>query len=225
MSASEKAVACSAEDLSALVDGELDESAVTSACAAWRDDARSRAHWHAYHLIGDVLRSEDLASPATRDNAFLTSLRTRLAQEPVVLAPATVLPPPSRTARPGRQATGRAGRWSWIAPSAVAAGFVAVAGVLVVTRAPLPASADIASRGTSGPALVEAMPVANSIVPGSTVASDVLEGAPTLVANRQVLRDARLDRYLAAHKQFAGSSALGVPSAFLRSATVEVPNR
>jgi sigma-E factor negative regulatory protein RseA len=36
-----------------------------------------------------------------------------------------------------------------------------------------------------------------------------------------VLRDARLDRYLAAHKQFAGSSALGVPSSFLRSATVD----
>jgi sigma-E factor negative regulatory protein RseA len=36
-----------------------------------------------------------------------------------------------------------------------------------------------------------------------------------------VIRDARLDRYLAAHKQFSGSSALGLPSAFLRSATVE----
>ena len=34
-----------------------------------------------------------------------------------------------------------------------------------------------------------------------------------------------LDRYLAAHKQFAGSSALGVPSAFLRSATVETNGR
>ena len=36
-----------------------------------------------------------------------------------------------------------------------------------------------------------------------------------------MLRDARLERYLAAHKQFAGTSALGVPSAFLRSATVD----
>jgi sigma-E factor negative regulatory protein RseA len=41
----------------------------------------------------------------------------------------------------------------------------------------------------------------------------------TVVASGQVIRDARLDRYLDAHKQFAGSSALGVPSAFLRSAT------
>jgi sigma-E factor negative regulatory protein RseA len=43
--------------------------------------------------------------------------------------------------------------------------------------------------------------------------------APELVTNGRLVRDARLDRYLFAHQQFAGSSALGVPSAFLRSAT------
>ena len=43
--------------------------------------------------------------------------------------------------------------------------------------------------------------------------------------NSQFVRDAQLDRYLAAHKQFAGSSALGVPSGFLRSATVEMVGR
>ena len=42
-----------------------------------------------------------------------------------------------------------------------------------------------------------------------------------LIANGTLIRDARLDRYLAAHKQFTGSSALGVPSAFLRSATAD----
>jgi sigma-E factor negative regulatory protein RseA len=42
-----------------------------------------------------------------------------------------------------------------------------------------------------------------------------------VVADAHLIRDARLDRYLAAHKQFAGTSALGVPSAFLRSATVD----
>jgi len=35
-----------------------------------------------------------------------------------------------------------------------------------------------------------------------------------------MIRDPRLEHYLAAHKQFAGTSALGVPSTFLRSATV-----
>jgi sigma-E factor negative regulatory protein RseA len=47
----------------------------------------------------------------------------------------------------------------------------------------------------------------------------------TLVLTGKLLRDAQLDAYLAAHEQFAGSSALGMPSAFLRSATVGAPGR
>jgi len=47
----------------------------------------------------------------------------------------------------------------------------------------------------------------------------------TIVASGKVIRDARLDRYLAAHKQFAGTSALGVPSGFLRAATSESVDR
>ena len=41
----------------------------------------------------------------------------------------------------------------------------------------------------------------------------------------KVVRDARLDRYLVAHQQFAGSTALGVPSGFLRNAAAEAPGR
>jgi sigma-E factor negative regulatory protein RseA len=41
----------------------------------------------------------------------------------------------------------------------------------------------------------------------------------SFVADGKLIRDARLDRYLQAHQEFAGSSALGVPSGFLRSAT------
>ena len=43
--------------------------------------------------------------------------------------------------------------------------------------------------------------------------------------NGRMIRDPRLERYLAAHKQFAGTSALGVPSTFLRSATVDAEPR
>ena len=63
-----------------------------------------------------------------------------------------------------------------------------------------------------------------AVVPATnTVAAE----PQALVANGKLIRDARLDSYLAAHKQFAGTSALGVPSGFLRSATVAhfVPRR
>ena len=53
--------------LSALADGELDADESALACGQWRGDASVRARWHAYQLIGDVLRSEELASDAARD--------------------------------------------------------------------------------------------------------------------------------------------------------------
>jgi sigma-E factor negative regulatory protein RseA len=46
-----------------------------------------------------------------------------------------------------------------------------------------------------------------------------------LVFDGQVIRDPRLDRYLLAHKQFAGTSVLGPTSGLLRNAAVEVPER
>jgi RNA polymerase sigma-70 factor (ECF subfamily) len=111
--------------LSALADGEASELA--QACRSWREDATARQTWHTYHLIGDVLRSEELAHAPARDEAFLASLRQRLAAEPTVLAPAPV-----------QQANAPRVRQPWLLPAAVAAGFVAVAGVLVVTRTSQP---------------------------------------------------------------------------------------
>ena len=47
-----------------------------AACARLARRRRTpRSTWHAYHLIGDVLRSDDLARPPARDAAFLAALR------------------------------------------------------------------------------------------------------------------------------------------------------
>ena len=71
--------------LSALMDG--DDSAADEACRAWRGQAAARADWHAYHLIGDLMRSDEHAADDARDARFLAAVRARLAAEPVVLAP------------------------------------------------------------------------------------------------------------------------------------------
>ena len=214
----------SREQLSALADGELSTEAVKRACALWRDEAEHRSTWHAYHLIGDVMRSEDLACDAARDQAFLGGLRARLATEPVVLAP-------SSPAAPNEGVTAvvapRAARRSWWAPAAVAAGFVAVAGVLVVMRGvgSIP-GVDVAPQLAQAAAPVqENKPVAVQQVTTAPPVAAAAAKPQVLVANGQLIRDAQLDRYLAAHKQFAGSSALGMPSAFLRSATADAANR
>ena len=203
------------EQLSALSDGELGEAAAAQACASWRGEADMRASWHAFHLIGDVLRSEDLAADPARDAGFLAALRVRLEAEPVVLAPRP-LEYAEPVTQPVRQlANGARPRRSWIAASVVAAGFVAVAGVVVLTRGPAVLAPDATlAQGAAGPKTTgTSAPLAGSADP------------QVLVANGKLIRDVRLDRYLAAHKQFAGTSALGVPSGFLRSATADAADR
>src|SRR3990167_6572667 len=87
--------AAARQALSSLMDGDLEPGAAGEACAAWRHDADARASWNAYHLIGDVLRSEDLATLPASDEAILQSLRARLADEPVPLAPAPLVHAPA----------------------------------------------------------------------------------------------------------------------------------
>ena len=232
MSVEHEVSAAALERLSALVDGELAGDPAAQACAHWRESGAARSSWHTYQLIGDVLRSDDLASDPARDAAFLMALRLRLADEPVVLAPQPLVSSVSALAAGGRVAlpvqaagSGRSGRWMWLAPSAVAAGFVLVAGALMVARPP-----DALPGPAQGVPLASAASAAGQT--GAARGFDVLaDGAAAgaypqaSTANGALLRDARLDRYLAAHKQFAGTSALGVPSAFLRSATVSGPDR
>ncbi|MEP7099819.1 MAG: sigma-E factor negative regulatory protein [Burkholderiales bacterium] len=230
--ANTKVDAAARERLSALLDGELDATPVTQACAHWRESGEAKAAWHAYHLIGDVMRSDDLASDPGHDASFLSAFRARLTNEPVVLAPrplesaTPVLVAPAAVRAVGAGGSGR--RWSWMAPTAVAAGFVAVAGVLTLTRVP-----SLSGDGAAGTSIAQAAaPAAASFVGGSPtpVATLVNGGAqavepPSSIATGQMIRDVRLDRYLAAHKQFAGSSALGVPSTYLRNATAEISGR
>lgn len=198
-----------AEALSALVDGEADASTAAALSARWRDEAGLRERWHSYQLIGDVLRSEELAGRG-RDAAFLQRLRTQLDREPVVLAPRADRVVVEAAAALPRQRAAGAGLRRWATPAAVAAGFLAVIGSLAVTRLPGPQA--------DAPQLAQA-PVVPAEAPqrvGLAAPADQVEPASGVL-----IRDARLDQYLAAHKQFGGSSALSVPSGFLRSATYD----
>lgn len=199
---------------SALADGEADAEMAAALSARWREDAQARACWHRYQLIGDVLRSDELAGRGA-DAEFLQRLRARLDQEPVILAPAAVQ-------AATRQRPTRSGVRRWAPPVAVAAGFLAVAGVLTVTRMSAPPSAapQLAQAPAALPASAE-LPAA-PVTPVLAVADDRPE--PVERGTGSLIRDARLDQYLAAHKQFGSSSALGASSGFLRSAAYEGPN-
>lgn len=215
------------EQLSALADGELAQADAAAACARWRGEVGVRASWHAYHLIGDVLRSEDLAAEPTRDEAFLQGLRRRLAREPVVIAPRALRSDHAAGPRGALAGTLVArSRWSWMTASAVTAGFFAVAGVYSLTR-PVGPAAPIDTTLARADAPTTVADSAGNARQADTVAfsESIPQQQSVSIATGSLIRDPQLDAYLAAHKQFAGSSALGVPSAFLRSATVDAFGR
>jgi sigma-E factor negative regulatory protein RseA len=175
---------------SSLADGEATSDAQERCLALWAEQAAARERWRHYQLIGDVLRSRELARDGAHDAAFLAAVRARLAREPAVLRPAQ--PAVVRRAR------------AWAAPLAAAAGVAAVAGVVVMLR-PVSTPFDGAQ--------VVAVPVARSVVAS---APGKWEQAPQPV-NGRLIRDARLDRYLAAHRQSGNGTALQMPGGVVRS--------
>ncbi len=193
--------------LSALADGEPGQA--EHACEAWRDDPRARADWHAYHLIGELMRSDDVRCAPQRDAQFLGRLRGRLATEAVVLAPAQV---PRRAVW----------RRTWGAPLAVAAGFVAVAGVVVVTRVAAP---DGTAQDRSSPWASSVLAPAAGLQVAAAVpaASSMAGGLPA--RDGRLVRNPDLDRYLAAHKQFSNTSALATPGGMVHNAAAAAPDR
>jgi sigma-E factor negative regulatory protein RseA len=90
------------EQISRLMDGEIDASEIDAACAALKGDA-AMAAWSCYHTIGDALRGE---TAVTRSVA--AAVARQLAQEPTVLAPR---PRPASTPA----------SWAWAVAASLAA--------------------------------------------------------------------------------------------------------
>lgn len=187
--------------LSSAMDGEREP--LDEACRAWRDDPDARATWHAYHLIGDVMRSGELATPVARDAAFLTALRQKLADEPVILAPAPVVTPAVAPAR---------ARGGWRVPAAAAAGVAVVAGVLVVSRL----------SGSGAEAGAPVMARSSESAQGVLRVSNGTLAAPSTVVSGAVIRDPRLDEYLRAHQSARGGFAATVPGSSLRQVDAQI---
>ncbi|MEG2047235.1 MAG: sigma-E factor negative regulatory protein [Comamonas sp.] len=212
------------ELLSALVDGELYGDELRQA-VAWAEESEGHASWQLYHLVGDVLRSPELAHHSQHD--LLSGLRAQLAQEPPLslqsapLEQLAVAQPPLTSAVPSlvRDPVANASVFRW----KVAAGFASVAAVaamgwnLVIVpagnssqlaQAPAhPASVQLAQGASSGPMM--SVPQAD----GSVIAVATGNGSEV------ILRDPRLDELLAAHRQFGSKASLQMPADFLRNAS------
>ncbi len=199
------------EFVSALADGELqgDEFASTVEWLSASEDARST--WHAYHVVGDVLRSgEPVVS--SRDAAFMQRLKLGLQQEARLSSPIDAInlvavDAPSTGARGLNEskitvANDAVYRWKLLAGLASLAAVSVIGWQMVSGWGDQHQGAQLAQRpaGQSDVAL-----------------SQVMTGSESPV----MIRDPQLDALLAAHRQFGGTSALQMPAGFLRNATFE----
>jgi sigma-E factor negative regulatory protein RseA len=205
------------EQLSALVDGQLQDDelarAVEQACR--RDELRDA--WRTYHVVGDVLRSGQHVA-CSDSSAFLAAFRQRLALEdsaPVARAmPITDDPVLARA----EAANEPVFRWKLVAGAASLAAAAAIGWNWVGGGLQPSPGAQLAQQGGAVPVLASAV---QPPAPDTTTATRVLIGEKQ--QPQVMLRDARLDALLEAHQQAGGASHM--PSGFLRNATFEGQSR
>lgn len=186
------------ERLSAVVDGEWsdDEHSGSIFSDFTRDD---RAAWSSYHLIGDALRSDDLAiSPAASD-AFMARFAASLEAEPHVLAPAAS----AQSAQSQRLSTGRLllGLSRRVMPSLAVAAAAATLTWIVVPQL----------QGTAGQA-------GGTVQVASVAPQDLQRVAASSRQDVNIIRDASLDQYLEAHQQFAQQPVVSGSMPLIRTA-------
>lgn len=206
------------EWVSALADGQLQGEDFARAVASMASCGEDVARWHAYHVAGDVLRCADLAD-CGRDRAFVDRLRERLAQHqatgyaaggtgetgPLTDGRVDAVPGVAVHAARTPSANDAAVRWKWLATAAS-----------VVALAVLGWHVSGTTGSDGAPRLAQLRPGGDGAGAGARAQS----GEPPVM-----LRDARLDELLAAHRQLGGTSALQMPAGFLRNATFEQPGR
>lgn len=202
------------DNVSAFIDGHVRGEDCAQTLNALLADSEAVKTWHAYHVVGDVLRSAELA-PADSGLAFLAKLEARLAQEPSrpqraddasykILLSGTDTKMPHSTPSVANAAVFR---WKALAATACTA-LVGVVGLGVWTQSPQSTDAQVAVAPTA---------------PLPRLA--VSQVAPIGGVGGTMLRDPQLDELMAAHRQLGGHSALQVPAGFLRNATYEGAGR
>jgi sigma-E factor negative regulatory protein RseA len=191
------------ERLSAFVDGELFGEEHLNLDKFFSGlEAEDRAAWSSYHLIGDALRSDDLAVSPAASSAFLNGFAARFANEPHVLAPAAM--PVARRLLALRRRV--------VPAFAVAAAAATLTWIVVPQLQGVPGGpgmTQVASVQSHGDSLQR---VAMASVPAATVMP--------VAQDANIIRDASLDQYLEAHQQFAQQPVMPGSMPLIRAAAV-----
>lgn len=207
------------EQVSALCDGSLEPRELDALLARCRVDDEVQARWHGYQVIGEVLRGQAGALPSCAPSEFLQRLHAGLAAD----AQAPALPHPSSPALPVRVEAANDAVFRW----KLASGFASVIAVAAIGWNVLATNAPADAEGVR---LVQSTPAVAPVVsnaPSAVAAAPAPEVRPVVVATPQgrVIRDAELERLLAAHRQHGGMSAFQTSTGFIRNATYDADAR
>ena len=209
------------EQLSALMDGQLQGGEWLQALHS-AEQPEGRATWLAYHVVGDALRSTELAAHGASSSAFLARFQQRLAQEQPLPAATLqdaalqqVVPAKADSALP-QSANASVFRWKMLA---------GLASLAVVASVGWNSFDRLQQQGASGQQLAAAGTGAARPAPAQAPVQQAAASAEASSSSATMLRDPRLDELLAAHRQFGSTTALQMPAGFLRNATFEAPAR
>lgn len=199
--------------MSAWMDDEADGAELDAMLGALEEDPSLALTWASYHVIGESLRQELPQRLGARPSDFLAQVRERLAAEdamrPVVVSAPVV---ETQTIVRGRAANDAVFRWKMVA------GFASLAAVMAVAWGVLgssPAGSGADPMLASAPAVVQP---AGNVVAASQTATPQPRTVVVETPEGTIVRDARLMRLLAEHRQ-NGMSVLQTPAGFMRNAT------
>ncbi len=204
------------ERLSAFVDGEFaaefateaDTQAHLNAIFSGFDDEDRKA-WSAYHLIGDALRSDDLAMSPAASQSFMAGFAARFDAEPHVLAPAAVAAATAGGTHNGRVARILSLRHRVVPSLAIAAAAATLTWIVVP---------QMRGVGMAGGSQIAALQPAGDNV--QRVAMNTVPVQTAAVQDGNIIRDAQLDAYLEAHQQFAQQPVMSDSMPLIRSAAL-----
>jgi sigma-E factor negative regulatory protein RseA len=190
------------ERLSAFVDGEsFDESGDLSQFLSGFTQ-KDRAAWSDYHLIGDALRSDDLAGSPAASCAFMNTFSARFEAEAHVFAPAAIPAKSVERARSGMV------RRRLVPAFAVAAAAATLTWIVVPQLQGVDNRSGVQMASVSSSDHVQRVAMAS--VPAATLRSPVVEA--------NIIRDASLDQYLEAHQQFSQQPVMPGSTPLIRTA-------
>jgi sigma-E factor negative regulatory protein RseA len=199
------------ERLSALIDGEWQGEDSDAFIAAL--DHEDRAAWSNYHLIGDALRSDDLALGASASRAFMSGFAARFENEAHIVAPAA--------SRASGAAQSKRFGLRLVPAFAVAAAAATLTWIVVPqlqgVNTGLQNASQIASLSSGDRSGDRVQRVAMASMPAAT--------AQPAVQDANIIRDASLDQYLEAHQQFAQQPSMGGAMPLIRAAVTTTQGR